>query len=582
MARMNGGGGVSKAVAITDTYVVTNPADLTGLTAARVGDVGIVTSTNETYILQADPYSTLGNWVELLSNSVIAGGAVAGNIAYFNNSYTIVGSNDFRYAAIPQTFIMGPGNTGPAASGFALVGGWNNASTGVRSIVWGEGLVISGTSAYDAVFGYSGTLTGGGNLALLYSSAVTGDYNLVGGSTHTIIGSYNTVGGYVQAVNSSNNAVFGQTHTVNGSQGHNIITGLTNYIDGARNALFGESTPISGNYNIAAGYDHVGITGDCNAAFGSTNTVTGGYNTVGGQGNAITSSHDAVFGLNNVVKAPYSVVGGRSNTVDTGGTDYIVLGNGNYSIGGNNSVLIGYGNVNLYGGGVFAFGQSNGVADILSMALGFSNAINGQYNIGFGYSNITGGNVYNTHNVAVGQSNELYSHYNMAFGYNIKNADGDTNQHSTGIGFYAHLRQYGEIAHAAGRFTINGDAQTSVLVARKQTTNDTVTELALDGGTTYLSTEDNKAYAFKVTITAKQASSLNHAMYTFEWSTVRGTGVGTVTVDGLVKTVIFESVAAWDVNVTADLTNGRPAISVTGVAATTIRWVAKIEITEVA
>jgi hypothetical protein len=55
----------------------------------------------------------------------------------------------------------------------------------------------------------------------------------------------------------------------------------------------------------------------------------------------------------------------------------------------------------------------------------------------------------------------------------------------------------------------------------------------------------------------------------------------TVTIDGLVKETIFESNAAWDVNVTADNTNARPAIMLTGVAAQAINWVAKIEVTEV-
>lgn len=84
MARLNGGG-VPSSVAITNTYVVAAVADLITLTDARIGDVGVVTGTNETYILAADPYTNPANWVELLSNSVIAGGANAGNVAYFNN-----------------------------------------------------------------------------------------------------------------------------------------------------------------------------------------------------------------------------------------------------------------------------------------------------------------------------------------------------------------------------------------------------------------------------------------------------------------------------------------------------------------
>jgi hypothetical protein len=54
-------------LAITNTFVVTNLSDLTGLTTAEVGDVGIVSSISKSYILQTEPYSTSGNWKELLS-----------------------------------------------------------------------------------------------------------------------------------------------------------------------------------------------------------------------------------------------------------------------------------------------------------------------------------------------------------------------------------------------------------------------------------------------------------------------------------------------------------------------------------
>ena len=56
---------VLPALAITDTFTVTNASDLTGLTSAEKWDVWIVTSESKTYILSADPYSTAANWKEL-------------------------------------------------------------------------------------------------------------------------------------------------------------------------------------------------------------------------------------------------------------------------------------------------------------------------------------------------------------------------------------------------------------------------------------------------------------------------------------------------------------------------------------
>lgn len=55
------------SLAITDTYVVTNPADRLALTLADRGDVAIVTSENKSYILQVEPYSVAGNWKLILT-----------------------------------------------------------------------------------------------------------------------------------------------------------------------------------------------------------------------------------------------------------------------------------------------------------------------------------------------------------------------------------------------------------------------------------------------------------------------------------------------------------------------------------
>lgn len=54
---------------ISDVYTVTNVSDLTTLSNATQWDYGIVTSTSQTFILSAEPYSTLSNWVEMLSPS---------------------------------------------------------------------------------------------------------------------------------------------------------------------------------------------------------------------------------------------------------------------------------------------------------------------------------------------------------------------------------------------------------------------------------------------------------------------------------------------------------------------------------
>jgi hypothetical protein len=55
------------ALAISDTYVVSDATAMVNLSTAEVGDVAILTVPSETYILQATPPSTLSNWIEVLA-----------------------------------------------------------------------------------------------------------------------------------------------------------------------------------------------------------------------------------------------------------------------------------------------------------------------------------------------------------------------------------------------------------------------------------------------------------------------------------------------------------------------------------
>ena len=54
------------SVGVMDVYTVSTVADLTTLSQATQWDIAIVTTDNTTYILSAEPYSTLSNWTQLL------------------------------------------------------------------------------------------------------------------------------------------------------------------------------------------------------------------------------------------------------------------------------------------------------------------------------------------------------------------------------------------------------------------------------------------------------------------------------------------------------------------------------------
>jgi len=742
MAKLNGGGG--GPVAITDTFVCGDQTCMLGLTA-QTGDVCVRTDQSKTYILQGTDPTVLSQWVLLLN---------------------------------PPTTIT-------AGAGISVTGAapaWTVASTITQGIT-GSGVAtqISVFTGTGTVIGYADLIWDDTNKNLIAGSSqtVTGSYQLVSGQGNTVAGTHQIVGGQNHTIvaTSTHNAVFGLGHLVNGSAGSNIIAGRTNYIDGTRNALFGESTSINGNYNIAAGYNHAGITGEANAVFGwqnkiiasygavmgRANDVAGDYNAVFGYGNKVTNGgnlvvgvtnqinggggnivsglnnifggnyhvvggtdnslltslvpgvagHDIVHGANNTVVATLSAVFGQLNSVD--GSWHIVAGKsngvtGNYNavVGDNNSVLADYnivggthnsiaagsthnlvygyyqvlvsggqnylggeqntvnanwslihgrlntvsGNDHLVGGntnavatstnpslagGTVVWGDHHAVTAVQSAVFGSTNTVLGSYNTISGQLNVMvhatswnamfgyGNSIANDHyNIVAGSTIQCAGQGNAMFGgnhttnYAVGNYNlvaGQSHQinassnclvtgyqniawapYSTVTGLNARAINYGQEARATGMFSAIGDAQTSQLVARKITTNDTPTEIALDGATNYLSTKDNTAYAFVATIIAKKVGASDHAMYRLKWTSVRsGMIAGTpptinFTVDGLVKETIFESDSTWDVTVTADTTNGRPAIMVTGVPViagtppivTTIHWVAKIEMTEVA
>jgi hypothetical protein len=70
IAELDSGGRVPAAqlpaIAITDTFVVADQAEMLALTA-QTGDLAIRTDVNKSFILTAEPASTLGNWQELLT-----------------------------------------------------------------------------------------------------------------------------------------------------------------------------------------------------------------------------------------------------------------------------------------------------------------------------------------------------------------------------------------------------------------------------------------------------------------------------------------------------------------------------------
>jgi len=95
---------------------------------------------------------------------------------------------------------------------------------------------------------------------------------------------------------------------------------------------------------------------------------------------------------------------------------------------------------------------------------------------------------------------------------------------------------------------------------------------------------NNSAYVFQGTCIANVTGGSTTSGWEFQGVIKRGANAASTTlVAAVTPTVIAQDALAstWVLAITADTTNGGIAVTVTGAAATTIRWVSKIESTEV-
>ena len=186
-----------------------------------------------------------------------------------------------------------------------------------------------------------------------------------------------------------------------------------------------------------------------------------------------------------------------------------------------------------------------------------------------------------------GDTNESSGSYSVTIGGSTNLASGSF---SYAAGYFAVSTQYGKKAYSSGRFsTNNGSAQLGTMVLRKPTTDATASVLTTDEGTAASTNQvilpNNSAFSFTGTIIARQqaAGGSNYAAWEIKGAIIRdanaaSTTLGSFNINALSATA---GASAWVVALTADTTNGGLAITVTGAAATNIRWVATVNTSEV-
>lgn len=133
-----------------------------------------------------------------------------------------------------------------------------------------------------------------------------------------------------------------------------------------------------------------------------------------------------------------------------------------------------------------------------------------------------------------------------------------------------------------------GVTQSALLLLGRETTDATATRLTSNTSaastTNQVILPNNSAYYVRGSVIATVTGGGNTKSWDFIATIKRGATAASTAIVGAVTLNVQAAdagAATWTVAITADTTNGGLAVTVTGQAATTIRWVCKVETTEV-
>jgi hypothetical protein len=281
---------------------------------------------------------------------------------------------------------------------------------------------------------------------------------------------------------------------------------------------------------------------------------------------------------------------GGATQVASGDSSFIGSGQNNTASGPASVVSGGYANTASNSYSTISGGYTNAAGSI-------SSAIAGGY---FNTTNSPGGYAF----IGGGASNSTSALYASICGGATNAASGDssfigggstntTNSMGSSIlgGYYGTTR--GIVGAAVFPACIQpispflGVTQAGLLLLGVQTTDATVTTLRSDANaattTNQVILPNNSAYYFCGSVVANVTGGGNTRAWTFEGAIKRGANAAATTlVQSVINSVAQDSGAAtWAIALAADTTNGGLKVTVTGQAGTTIRWVCKVETTEV-
>jgi hypothetical protein len=522
-----------------NTYIPTTSAAVYGtptLSFSGVSEIGLL-SNGALYLQPAGTGALQAQATTSTATGGNARGANAVDWQTLRDSATKVASGSFS--------IIGGGQRNLASGAYSqALGGFNNSASGFQGVIFGG---QSNTASGQISFIGGGTV----NVASGYGS------NVVGGTNNSSAGVYNFIGGGQLNSGTSGSIITTQSATMNGTtavtlSASNALIRVGQYISGTSigtdtyvAAISGTSLTLSQaatgstTNNISFFTPHGVVVG------GGNNQATGSYSFIGGGGDAGTAA------LRNTASGSWSAVVGGWNNRATGEASFVG------------------------GGGSFGGGPSGNIASGTSAFAGA------------GYGNTTSGYCASV----IGGTGNLASN-NFTFigggGGNTSNGDGSAIMG----GYSGNARGIGGIhvfpACVQPISSGSGVSQSSLLVLGRQTTDATATVLTSNTGAATNNNQiilpNNSAYTFKGTMIANVTGGAASSSWEFRGAIERGANAASTVLVGTprIDNIGYDSAASfWTFALTADTTNGGLRVTVTGQAGTTIRWVAKIETTEV-
>lgn len=318
----------------------------------------------------------------------------------------------------------------------------------------------------------------------------------------------------------------------------------------------------SGNYSTIAG--------------GQRNTASGGYGTVaGGYTNQASGTYGTVAGGDtNIASSSYSTVGGGGSNTASSSYSFVGGGQSNEAKTNTHATCVGGSGNDATGQYSFVGGGSSNTA-----SSGRAAVAGGQGNVASGLYSFIGGGESNT-------ANNFYSVISGGFGHT---ADGSRSFIGGGARGTARGITGNHVFPACNipiSFT-QGVTQSALLLLARETTNATATVLASDTGaagtTNQVILPNNSAYSFSGEVIAGVTAAGDTARWTINGAIKRGANAASTAMVGTPTVTMTHNdagAATWSVAVTADTTNGGIKVEVTGAAATTIRWVCRINTVE--